>query len=229
MINLVGQTFNRLTVLSAALDRRGRAAWVCVCVCGVITKPIAAYLLRNGDTRSCGCLGRERRLAGVTKHGHWVGRRASPTHQTWGDAKKRCFNPRHLQYRDYGARGITMCARWADSFQAFLDDMGEKPKGLTLGRIDNDGNYEPGNCRWETREQQGRNRTDNQFVTLGDVRLCQADWERSLGLTHNGLSERRYRHKISGDEALRRALVFHGLSVEEAIVRGRAFLLEIAA
>ena len=102
------------------------------------------------------------------KHGHSLRNgKKSPTYQSWQDMKKRCQNPNNKRYKDWGGRGIEVCERWQD-FVNFLEDMGERPEGLTLDRIDNDGNYEPGNCRWATRKEQNQNQRDykNQYFFI---------------------------------------------------------------
>ena len=149
--DLTGQRFTRLTV-TGPFGRRGtKVAWNTVCDCGV-TGVATSNALRTGNTKSCGCL---KALAG--KHLVTHGLTATRSHGIWKAAKQRCFNANAHNYKHYGGRGITMCARWCDSFQAFFDDMGECPPGLSLERIDNEGNYEPGNCRWATQAEQVQN------------------------------------------------------------------------
>lgn len=150
----VGDRFGRLTLLRYEVGRgRKHGAWLCRCDCGAETV-VRQSNLRCGQTQSCGCLQRE--LA--TLHGHnRVGER-SREYRSWHAAKGRCLHRRNKRWKDYGGRGITMCARWRDSFEAFLADMGPRPAGASLDRFpDNDGNYEPGNCRWATRSEQQRN------------------------------------------------------------------------
>ena len=110
--------------------------------------------VKPGHTKSCGCWQAESRVVSHTTHGF----RGTPTYASWANMKNRCLNPKVPKYKDYGARGITVCKRWLDSFASFIADMGERPAHLTLDRINNDGNYEPGNCRWATAKQQVNNR-----------------------------------------------------------------------
>lgn len=151
--DLAGQRFGRLTVIREhGRDKDARAMWYCACDCGVI-KPIASRCLLYGTTYSCGCLRRERAVARNTTHASF----GSPTHYSWQAMRIRCRNPRSKDYHRYGGRGIVICDRW-DKFENFLADMGERPVGKTLDRRDNDGNYEPSNCKWSTRKEQAANR-----------------------------------------------------------------------
>lgn len=109
------------------------------------------------------------------KHGH------NPSYPSWRDMMDRCFKKTHKYYPDYGARGIGVCKRWLH-FKNFANDMGKRPKGLTLERKNNDGNYEPRNCRWATRAEQSRNTRRNRFLTFSGKTLCFADWAKETGI-----------------------------------------------
>lgn len=133
-----------------------------LCSCGVIFKTRNTQV-RQKRTKSCGCLQKEVvRKQGYKnkKHGHAVSgaKKESPTYNSWRSMIQRCQNDLHISFEYYKKRGIKVCDRWLDSFQNFLDDMGERPKGMTLDRINNDGNYEPGNCKWSTPKEQANNR-----------------------------------------------------------------------
>lgn len=178
-----GIRVHRWTILARAdslISKSGRARyrWLCRCDCGA-EKLVLEQSLRlacrseSGGSRSCGCLV----ISRATRHGHNSGGQPSPEYQAWMAAEKRCTNPRNRSYAVYGGRGIRMCRRWSDSFEAFLSDMGPKPEpSLSLDRINPDGDYEPSNCRWASPKVQMRNRRcvrwyefEGQHVLLGDI------------------------------------------------------------
>lgn len=160
--NLAGQRFDRLTALYVLPERAGkRVVWLCRCDCGNESSVRSSNLTCKQVT-SCGCkvyeMARERALKRNLVHGHNTVKQKSPTWNSWNAMLKRCSQPNHRSYPDYGGRGITVCERWRSDFRNFLADMGERPAGTTIDRRDNNGNYELGNCRWATRSEQQRNR-----------------------------------------------------------------------
>lgn len=169
-LQLTGKRFGYLTVIGRApSNHRKDSMWQCLCDCGMFTTIVGSYLQLKSEA-SCGCKGDRRPhlpQSGRTMHGHRSSACQSPTYHSWIKAKTRCFNKNHNVYEYYGGRGITMCERWKNSFEAFLADMGERPHGLSLDRFpDNNGNYEPGNCRWATRSEQGLNRRSHKLSLL---------------------------------------------------------------
>jgi hypothetical protein len=112
------------------------------------------------------------------------------TYQCWRDMRQRCYNPNSRRYYTHGERGITICDRWLESYDNFLDDMGIKPDGYSIDRINNDGNYEPSNCRWATSKQQASNRRTNKNVTYKGITKNVQEWSKDLGLSHAALSKR---------------------------------------
>src|SRR5438876_3468529 len=167
-IDLTGQRFNRLCVLSRAENLgRGGTRWVCRCDCGEL-KMIHASSLRGGGTQSCGCLQKE--IASVCNGRHRRG--DTPEYRAWSHLKARCLTPTDAKYKYYGARGIKVCDRWLHSFENLFADMGARPLGTTIGRMDNDGHYATSNCRREPLSQKGRHKRGLRHVSpLGRVQL----------------------------------------------------------
>ena len=163
MYELSNQRFGRLLVLKDDLSQskaKQEKRWVCLCDCGNTTT-VRSSLLRKGLTKSCGCLRIDTiRLVDNTKHGMWQTR----TYHSWEQMKQRCLNPKATRYPTYGAVGVTVCDRWLE-FINFLQDMGERPEGKTLDRINPFGNYEPSNCRWATYKEQVHNQRRNYIVS----------------------------------------------------------------
>ena len=159
--DLTGKIFERWAVVRRdGSDVRGRAAWLCLCACGE-QRTVSGSNLIGGISKSCGCLKSERTKARKTTHGHTkrsgTKRLTSKAFGVWSSMRQRCTNPNNDHYQYYGARGISVCKRW-ENFENFLADMGEPPPKLTLERKNNDGNYEPGNCRWATYLEQAANK-----------------------------------------------------------------------
>ena len=160
-IDLTGQRFGRLVVLEeAGKTKRGYITWKCQCDCekedNIII--ISGDSLRSGNTKSCGCYSKDKAREIHTKHG----KERSSVYRTWQHMMQRCYNPNNTSYKNYGGRGIEVCRKWW-KFKNFYKDMGDKPKGLTLERKDNDDNYKPSNCKWTTQLEQNRNRRSKKY------------------------------------------------------------------
>lgn len=159
-IDLTGREFTRLRVLRYSHSAGGAALWLCLCdpvLGGCGTETLAAgSMLRDGRHKSCGCLRTELVVARSTRHGDKPRAGASRTWNSWMNMLRRCTNPNHPRYADWGGRGITVDPRWSD-YRNFLVDMGERPAGTTLNRKDNNGNYCRANCEWATPAMQAAN------------------------------------------------------------------------
>lgn len=190
-IDIKGQRFGRLLVLRKAPSRNRHTYWSCCCDCGTELE-VRTDALTRGPTVSCGCYQNDV----ATKHGMYK----SKEYNTWKSMLMRCENPNAQGYKNYGERGIKVCRRWHD-FEAFYQDMGPRPSGSSLDRIDNGGDYEPSNCRWTTAKKQGRNRRDNVYLVYKGETRCIAGWAEKAGIKYSCLKERLNR----------------GWSVEEAI------------
>lgn len=159
LVDITGMRFGRLVALShiSVFERdRRRIYWKCLCNCGK-SKLVSPDSLRRGVSQSCGCKQREETSLRRCTHGHTPVSGWSATYKTWTIMLQRCSNPNHMNYKYYGGRGISVCAHW-HKFENFLADMGERPAGLSIDRIDVNGNYEPSNCRWVDQKTQVNNR-----------------------------------------------------------------------
>lgn len=210
-IELAGSKIGRLTVLWEVESARypsgkPKRRYECECECGRRSVVLLSHL-RSGHTQSCGCLATERRTEAQLKHGHARGG-LSPTYISWKNMLQRCYSVRHPHYKNYGGRGITICNRWRESFETFLADMGERPKGLTLERVNNDGNYEPGNCIWATYTKQSNNRRSLIRIKHKDrVYTSMSQCAKACGINYQQFRNYYIRRGFSVDMIMQ---IFHG-------------------
>lgn len=185
-----GTKFNRLTFLSDAGSSKKHRYAIFKCECGTEKKIMIAHV-RLGKTVSCGCFNLEKTVARSTTHGATRFGKQSKTYMIWGAMKARCLD---LSNKDYGGRGIKICDRWLE-FENFLADMGEKPDGLSIDRINNDGNYEPSNCRWATTHEQAHNKRTNVFINHNGKCQTVSQWSEYLGINRFTIYSRIYEGK----------------------------------
>jgi len=189
--DLVGQKFGRLVVLYDTGERKnGNVVWHCKCDCGNEVDRRSDHLT-SGATKSCGCYNRERAAEVHTTHGMARQRERHPVYLAWHDMLQRCENPNFTTYKDYGGRGIRVCEEWHDA-KIFIDwalANGWR-EGLTIDRINNNGNYEPSNCRWVTRKEQARNKRNNHLITFNEKTQPMAQWAEEVNISVQTLSAR---------------------------------------
>lgn len=195
-----GKTFGFLAAIRpVGVDSKRHIQWECRCKCGSLVI-VPGSSLCTGNTRSCGCL----HLETVTTHGKSNGN--SRSHRIWNGLKQRCFNENNPDFEKYGGRGITVCDRWKNSYEAFVEDMGEPPSAKhSLDRRNNDGSYCPENCRWATKIEQDRNKRTNRLITWNGETLCLTEWAERIGVHPATLANRL--SKWSLEEAMTTPLI----------------------
>lgn len=209
-IDLTGMRFGYLVAVREGKPRvrsngDHRRTYDCNCDCGKDVN-VLAFNLSSGHTKSCGCVSLKLNRQSHIRHGHTKNREVSSTYRTWAGMKSRCLNPRSKFYRNYGGRGIQICDRWLgeDGFQNFIADMGNRPNGATIDRINNNGNYEPGNCRWATRAEQNNNYRRNKFIWTGEIFVTMKQFANAFGIPY---------------ERFRRAYRDRGMTVQEILIK----------
>lgn len=191
-----GEKYNRLTAVR--FDHRDKYSsqyWLFKCDCGN-KKVMKVSRVKRGDAKSCGCFQKER----VSTHKMSYTRE----YHSWAFMKERCFNKKHISYKNYGDRGITICKRWLgkNGFQNFYADMGERPGGKSLDRTDNNKGYKPSNCRWATPKQQNNNSRRNIFVSINNVQIPFSELAEMFGINYEKLYRRLYEQGWSLKKAL---------------------------
>lgn len=185
-LELAGQTYGRLTVVSEAQKRFNQRHWLCACACGketVVSQPN----LRSGVSTSCGCLHKEIISAQFATHR----KTKTPEYQVWKGMHQRCNNPKNKSFVRYGGRGIKICDAWLHSFDTFIGDMGPRPSDQhSIDRIDNNGDYAPDNCRWVLEDVQQLNKRSNHFIEFKGERLSLSQWAEKLNLSPSLLHAR---------------------------------------
>ncbi len=202
--SVIGLVFGRLTIIGDAKPRftpKGlkQRFVTCVCICGK-TNDILLSAVTSGHTKYCGCAKREAVERTFFKHGHARAGNHSRIYMIWCSMIKRCTNPKDPEFENYGGRGIRVCERWL-SFPNFLADMGEPPKGMSIERKNNFGNYEPDNCKWDTIANQARNRRTNHILTINGLTGCLTDLCHYFGLSRAAISTRINRHGWTPERA----------------------------
>lgn len=202
-VDLIGKRFGRLVVVKRQGKQHSHVTWCCQCDCGMEVV-IASNHLRTGHTVSCGCArvesmavtGRSNRT-----HGHTIGGVVTPEFRVWTAMHNRCMNTKAQDYARYGGRGIRICSRWM-FFAHFFTDMGPRPSGTSIDRYpDQNGHYEPSNCRWATPKEQSRNQRSNIVLTLDGRTQCAAGWAEECGLKADTV-----RHRIARGDSPSMAL-----------------------
>lgn len=188
--DLTGKKFGMLTVIGLQDTNSRKTYWVCQCDCGNI-KVVRSDSLQSGAIRSCGCMKKAQEKINLTKH-HSHKMSGTRIYHIWRGMKDRCYNVHSPSYYRWGGRGITICDEWKDNFSAFYSWAMENgySENLTIDRIDNNGNYEPSNCRWATMEEQSRNRQSNVVIQIGNSKRTLKEWCEIFELEYGTILER---------------------------------------
>lgn len=189
--SLVGMRFGKLLALEVSGKTHGKTTITCQCDCGAQTTATVGHLV-GGRRLSCGCA-----KNGNPKHGM----RYSREYSIWTDMHKRCSNPKSISYLWYGAKGVTVCERWAE-FQNFIDDMGACPEGMSIDRVDGSLGYSPDNCRWATAQEQVENRAVQKLYSLNGETMTLPNWCKKLGINYSTMRNRLNRSHMTFEEAV---------------------------
>lgn len=191
IINLIGRTFGRLIVIERAENSRFRKArWRCKCSCGNIVI-VCSDNLRRGLTKSCGCFRKDVCTKNNTTHGMY----GTSEYKSWFHIITRCQNPNDKYFKDYGGRGISICQEWRDSFLAFYNHVGKRPSlKHSIDRINNDGNYKPGNVRWSLLVEQANNKRSNVLITINNTTMNVTQWAHEIGINCHTIFSRLQRN-----------------------------------
>lgn len=170
MVNEIGNVYNRYTIIKHCSKRTNKYIYLCRCVCGT-EKEVNIYNLKSGSIKSCGCLNKEISFININKYNsQFDGRSKLRLHTIWLSMLSRCYNKKNKEFKNYGGRGIVVCAEWKKDFWAFVKDIGERPnKNYSLNRINNNGPYSKNNCNWATAKEQRRNQRRIREVRGTDI------------------------------------------------------------
>ena len=200
--DLTGKKFGKLEVIGVHDTGSRKTYYVCQCDCGNI-KVVRADSLISGATKSCGCIKKEQDKINLTANNkHKMS--GTRIYETWQDMKRRCYNKQSARYDRYGGRGITVCDEWLNNFQSFYDwaISNGYSDDLTIDRIDNDGNYEPSNCRWSTAKEQCNNRGSNINITIGNATKSLMCWCEIFNVDYKKVYARYKRNGYEGIDRL---------------------------
>ena len=173
--DLTGLVFSRWLVIARGNITDRKTRWECRCECGVVRSVLSSSLI-SGKSKSCGCLNSERCSERATLRNITHGLSRTSAYESWSNMRNRCTNERNEAWENYGGRGIGICDRWKNSFENFLEDMGQPPNGMSIDRINNDLGYSPENCRWATRAEQNSNRRNCWQIAFNGETKGFAEW-----------------------------------------------------
>lgn len=183
----IGKVYHYLTIKSFSHKKGTHKYYNCKCICGT-SKVVRINDLRSGNTKSCGCYKSKTTSKRISTHGM----SKTKLYKKWKDMRRRCNNPNRKCYKNYGGRGIKVCKEWEEDFMNFYNWAMENgyDEDLTIDRVDNDGNYEPNNCRWITRKEQNNNKQQSRYVTINGIAKTLKDWSIESGLPYDALRRR---------------------------------------
>ncbi len=200
-IDITDQRFGRLTAIARVPGVRlfSSCAWTFQCDCGKVVIS-SVNRVRSGNTKSCGCWNIEVSTSHVQTHGL----SNTPEWEVWKTMKQRCHNPKSKRYPEWGGRGIVVCEQWRKSFEVFISDIGNRPSSQhQIERINNNGNYEPGNVKWATRSEQARNKRNNRLFDANGMSMTIPAWSEMFGVKQGVIANRLYRLGWSVEDAVK--------------------------